>query len=362
MSRNDLKRILYLALTTLPYVTPAKLRNLLLCELEIGRRTVRQASMPYVSLVDVTDLCNLRCPYCPTGRNQDSGRPVRTIDLEVMERFVDEMASSLISINLFNWGEPFLHPQIAAIVSMCHRRNLSVTVSSNLSVRFTDRILAACESGMDYLIVSLSGATQETYGEYHRGGHLDRVIANTRAIIDWRRKKGSRRPYIEWKYLIFKYNVDEVSACEDLARKLGVDIFRVKTGGGPVEVCVGDDQDPAAPTCPELWRMAVLSADGGVPGCCYLYWKKDDFGEFPQKTIAQTRANEKFILARRLFNPAESSLLTASLDHPCLKCYRVHNQTHLKHLLEGNSRAAEGHRTGAPYPYQKRVGGTDRGP
>lgn len=357
MNKGNLKRIFYLARTTLPYLKPAKVRNLLLCELEIRRRTVQQASMPYVSLVDVTDVCNLRCPYCPTGRNQDSGRPVRVIPLDIMRRFLDEMAPHLVSINLFNWGEPFIHPHIAEIVSMCHQRNLCVTISSNLSVAFTKRILATCEAGLDYLIVSLSGIRQETYARYHKGGHLDRVIANTKAIVEWRKRLGRSRPFIEWKYLLFKHNTGEIQACEALADGLGVDIFRVKTGGGPEEVCVGDDQDPAASNCPELWRMAVLSADGGIPGCCYLYWKHDDFGEMSERTVAQVRGGERFVQGRRLFNPEESSLLPPNLDHPCLKCYRVHNQPHLKRFLTENSRAKEGHRTGAPYPYPKRENG-----
>ncbi len=80
-----------LALTGAPYLTPAKVLNALHCEWEVLRREVRPRSRPYVAVVDVANFCNLRCPYCPTGAQRNSGRPKTHIQLEHVQKLLDEV-------------------------------------------------------------------------------------------------------------------------------------------------------------------------------------------------------------------------------------------------------------------------------
>jgi MoaA/NifB/PqqE/SkfB family radical SAM enzyme len=338
-----------LALTSVPYITPTKLLNLVRCEAEKLRRIARLRSFPYVAIIDVTNTCNLRCPYCPTGARRDSGRKKGMIEPETIKQLIDGVGKYIISANLFNWGEPLLHPQIAAIVRMLHEARIFTVISTNLNIAGSNLLNRLCGAGLDYLVVSVSGASQEVYQQYHRQGRLDLAIKNTRLIVENRRGKNGRRPVIEWKYLVFRHNLHEVEAARNMAKDIGVDIFRAVRAGGADESEIKDGQASERKLrvrfCHQLWHAIVLNVDAGIAPCCFMFYKKDDFNNFSQDIFA-IRNSERGLTARNLFNPSNINSLPPDLQHPCLKCGLVHEQPHLHDYLKSNPNARREHRTG----------------
>ncbi len=347
---GEWKRLAALGVLTAPYVTPRKLANAVQCELERLHRVTRPKSLPYVGIIDVSSTCNLKCPYCPTGNRRHGGRSSALIDLSSVQSLIHEMGHYLVSANLYNWGEPLLHPEIAAMVDLCHKAGIATIVSSNLNTHNTQVLEDVCDAGLDLLVVSLSGSSQRTYEQYHRGGTFERVVENTRRVIEYRNRRGLKRPFIEWKYLVFHHNAHEMTAARGLARKIGVDVFRPLAGSGPEPAREGVKSSWTdkiwEQQCVQLWHAVVLQSDGGVAPCCYLFFKEDDFGTYPGTSISHMRENPRFTLARKLFNASALPDLPATLQHPCLKCHLVHRQTHLKEYLKSNPYAVQGHRTG----------------
>jgi len=346
------RRALRLALLGSRYFTTRKLLNLLHCEMEKQIRLSHPRSLPYVAIIDVTNTCNLQCPYCPTGRRRDGGRKKSLIDQSLVRQLVDEVGPYLISANLYNWGEPLLHPQIAALVRMFHDRRVMTLISSNLSIK-NDRVLEnLCTVGLDYLVVSVSGASQQVHKQYHRGGDVALMAANTRHIVAFREKHRLPGPIVEWKYLLFKHNRHEARAASDMARNCGVDVFRCVTGGGAPEAIVSAESKEKKQSvfdyCHQLWHTVVLNADGRIAPCCYLFDKTDDFAEYPGSTIRSARQSRRFVTGRKLFSRRAAKNLPQDLRHPCLKCVVVHAQPHLRRYLRMNPHAIQGHRTGAP--------------
>ena len=349
---RDIDRGISLFLSTAKYLTPKKIFNFLNCEKEKLQRKSWQNSIPYIAIIDVSNKCNLHCPYCPTGAKRKSGRDTSTIDLAHIERLLDDIGSYLISVNLFNWGEPFLHPQITEIIKMFHKKKIATHISSNLNVANKDIMEGISQAGLDYLTVSLSGISQEIYQRYHRGGRFDLMRENLEHLITYKREHNKSRPVIEWKYLLFRHNVKEVEKARELSAKLGVDIFRIARGGGEEEAIIKKNEAPrsykGSRLCHQLWHTVVINADGTVPPCCYLFFREDDFGVYKDAGITDIRNNNAFLTARKLFNPSMANQLDKELVHPCLKCELVHKQPHLKNYLNSNPNAKLAHRTGGP--------------
>jgi pyruvate-formate lyase-activating enzyme len=347
---GDWRRLAALGLLTAPYVTRSKLVNGVRCELERLHHNTRPRALPYVAIVDVSSTCNLKCPYCPTGNRRQGGRSSSLIDVSSVQSLIHEMGDYLVTANLYNWGEPLLHPRIADMVSLFHERGIATIVSSNLNTQNRRVLEDLCDAGLDLLVVSLSGASQETYERYHRGGRLELVKENTQHLVAYRNRMGGKRPFIEWKYLVFNHNTQEIARARKMAQSLGVDVFRPLSGSGPEPARKGVkptwldrlSQEP----CQQLWHAVVLQSDGGVAPCCYLFFKEDDFGEYHGSGIMEMRKNARFALARKLFNPAALPDLPRTLQHPCLKCHLVHRQPHLHEYLDTNPHAEQGHRTG----------------
>ena len=161
--------------------TPRKFANFVLSKVQKWLRRDCLISMPYRYYIDPTNLCNLRCPLCPTGR-MELQRPRGRMNLEDFKRIVDQIAPYAYYVELYNWGEPFLHPQIFDMIRYASERKISVQLSSNLNYFNEEMAEQAVASGLTRLLVSVDGATQETYEKYRCGGRLEVVL---QTYVSW---------------------------------------------------------------------------------------------------------------------------------------------------------------------------------
>jgi adenine C2-methylase RlmN of 23S rRNA A2503 and tRNA A37 len=92
-------------------VTPEKVRNFLLAHRESRAKAIEVGSLPYILNLDTTNLCNLACPFCPTGTKQLK-RKKTMLSLEDAISVIDRVRSHVLTIRLYNWGEPFLNRTI----------------------------------------------------------------------------------------------------------------------------------------------------------------------------------------------------------------------------------------------------------
>ncbi|GIT44721.1 MAG: hypothetical protein Ct9H300mP11_26570 [Chloroflexota bacterium] len=61
-------------------------------------------------------------------------------------------------------GEPFLNRRIHEYIEYAHNKNIATIISSNLNKPLTPKIAEqVIKSGLDVMIVSLDGVTQDVY-------------------------------------------------------------------------------------------------------------------------------------------------------------------------------------------------------
>src|SRR5262249_24929812 len=159
------------------YWTPLKIYNLIQCEIEKRIRVLQTYAMPYVAVIDVTNACNLRCPGCRTGVGI-RGRNSTLLDINQVHNFLNELGKYLLIAHLYNWGEPLLHPRASEIVQTVQERRIFSSISSNLNIKDFKKIEAVCDAGLDHLLISADGATEESYRRYRVGGSFELVLEN----------------------------------------------------------------------------------------------------------------------------------------------------------------------------------------
>ena len=208
------------------YATPFRLYNLILIESEriLGREVLR--GLPYVFVVDPLNTCQLRCPLCITGTG-DLPLPSGKMRLAQYRQFIDGIARHTIKLDLYNWGEPFLHRDIVEMISYAHLRRISTAISSNLNALPPGGGEAVVRSGLDDLIVSCDGLTQETYSRYRKRGDLGKLLVNLKEIAEAKHRLRSRTPHIEFQFLVFRHNEHEVPQVNRFAREHGADQVRL---------------------------------------------------------------------------------------------------------------------------------------
>ncbi len=282
-------------------------------------------------MVDPTNICNLKCPLCPSGKGALK-RPTGFMDLKLFKKLMDETGPYIYTLTLANWGEPLLHPKLTDMIAYAKRYKIYVGFSSNFHHLKEETAEKLIEARLDEVAVSLDGVTPETYRKVRAGGNLETVMKNLELLIETRRRKNSSLPRIRWQFLVTSQNEHEMKAAEEKAKEMGLDsvVFvpiYLDIGGllcrPPDERYARESEwlpshdehrlyDPKTgrlknepDVCLQLWEAATVNWDGGVSPCCAVIDEKDDFGKFGPQTFKQIWNNEKYKAARKLMKGCE---------------------------------------------------------
>jgi len=208
------------------HLTFHKLLNALHCLLEFKLHRCVLHSRPVYLKVETTDCCNLKCVHCHDG---SVPRHNGFLDFELYTRLLDTLAPTLLEVSLYDQGEPLLDPRIVEYIRYAAERNVGTVVSTNFSMPLSDgKLEELVTSGLDYLQVAIDGLSQESYGQYRKGGRLEHVMDNLERLLRIRRELRSNTPCIEWQMIDFPFNRHEQEAARVLAARMGVDRFQLK--------------------------------------------------------------------------------------------------------------------------------------
>lgn len=171
-------------------------------------------------IIDVLNTCNLRCPSCPTGNWPEMRVPSRRMAPELLAKIMDKAQSEarVTSVCLYNWTEPILHPELPELIHIVQSHHIPCTLSGNLNhLKNIDAVMAAEPYQFH---VSVSGFTQEIYGQTHRGGDIEEVKRNMRELVDARRRQKSKT-YLKLIYHRYLNNEQDEILMRDFSEDLG---------------------------------------------------------------------------------------------------------------------------------------------
>ena len=253
-----------------------------------------------------TTSCNLRCPECPSGLRAFT-RPTGMLQKDFFRETIDQLHKELLYLVFYFQGEPYLNPDFLDMVKYAAQKRIYTATSTNAHYLNDSNAKRTVESGLDRLIISIDGTSQEVYEQYRVGGRLDKVIEGTRNIIRWRKELGSRKPFVVFQFLVVKPNEHQIEAVKKLARETGVDDVWLKTAQ------VYDyEHDPNGliPTidkysryrktesgyifkgrlanhCWRLWHDPVITWDGLVAPCCFDKDAQHRLGNLKEKSFKE---------------------------------------------------------------------------
>jgi radical SAM protein with 4Fe4S-binding SPASM domain len=244
---------------------------------------VARPAYPRYFMLDTGNVCNLRCPFCPTGLNApEVKRGLMTRgDFDVI---LSKIAPHARFVSMVNWNEPFLNKNLLYFASRFDAHGVQTHIDSNLCVSaWTDaEAQAIVTSGLNSILASIDGATQEAYSKYRVKGDLRMALGNLRALQAAKTRLGLSRPFVGWAFYVNKFNEDEIELARAMARDLGVEIwFKLLSCNDPSwRSKYHFDPDPAVLATPAWvariypdWRApSIVEAPlhPALPGPCVL--------------------------------------------------------------------------------------------
>jgi MoaA/NifB/PqqE/SkfB family radical SAM enzyme len=138
--------------------------------------------------------------YAPTGMLENS----------FFKQTIDELHRDLLYLIFYFQGEPYLNPDFLTMVKYAHDKGIYTATSTNAHYLTDEKAKQTVESGLDRLIISIDGTTQDVYQQYRVGGKLDKVLEGARNIVKWKKELKSKTPFIFFQFLVVKHNEHQI--------------------------------------------------------------------------------------------------------------------------------------------------------
>lgn len=200
------------------------------------------------------------------------------------------------------------------MVKYASSKKIYTATSTNAHYLDDQNAKRTIESGLDRLIISIDGTTQDVYQQYRVGGKLDKVLQGTRNIVKWKKTLKSKTPFIIFQFLVVKPNEHQVEDVKRLAKELGVDDVWFKTAQvydyqtDPNKLIPTTDKysrykktkdgyefkGKLANHCWRLWHDPVITWDGLVAPCCFDKDAQHKLGDLKQKTFKEIWNNSEY--------------------------------------------------------------------
>ena len=281
-------------------------------------KNATQWGMPFTISIEPTTNCNLGCPECPSGLKVFS-RNTGNIEMDTYTKMMEQVHHNLLYLYFYFQGEPYMHPQFLELVRIAKEKKIYTVTSTNAHFLTERKAKETIESGLDRIIISIDGTTQEVYENYRKGGTLTKVIEGAKNLVRYKKELKSKTPHIIIQFLVVKPNEHQIEDIYKLAKDIGVDEVKLKTA----QIYDYKDGNELIPSiekysrykknkeglyalknkllnhCWKLWHSSVITWDGLVVPCCFDKDATHQLGDIKQGTFSEIWNNEKYMNFRK---------------------------------------------------------------
>ncbi|MDM7995349.1 MAG: radical SAM protein [Acidobacteriota bacterium] len=191
-------------------------------------RRLKPWSYPLHMQFELVNYCQLRCPVCPTGTGELERKP-QAMDPALFRQVMQEAGSRLLTLSLWGWGEPLLHPSLGEILREARRYNAAILVSTNgQNLDRREVVEALIENPPTFLIVALDGLTDESNARFRIGARLEPALQGMELLAKERARRKQQFPILHMRFMAMKHNQHELAETETFARSHGFDMLSIR--------------------------------------------------------------------------------------------------------------------------------------
>ncbi|MFM8711574.1 MAG: radical SAM/SPASM domain-containing protein [Sphingomonadales bacterium] len=272
-----------------------------------------QWGLPISISIEPTTSCNLRCPECPSGLRSFT-RDTGMLQTDFFRQIIDQLHRDIFYLVFYFQGEPYLNPAFLEMVRYASQKKIYTATSTNAHYLTEENARRTIESGLDRLIISIDGTTQEVYEQYRVGGQLQKVLDGAARVVKWKKELRSKTPFIVFQFLVVRPNEHQIEEARQLARRIGVDDIWFKTAqiydytNDPHQLIPTRQEysryrrTPAgnqfkgqlANHCWRLWHDPVITWNGLVAPCCFDKDAQYKMGDLQQQSFFEIWRSEPY--------------------------------------------------------------------
>ncbi|MDC7225819.1 MAG: radical SAM protein [Spirochaetales bacterium] len=190
--------------------------------------------------IEATNKCNLNCKTCI--RNV-WGEDMGLMDFSLFEKIVAdaERLSEIHNENYDNtlmdylnperikqrftfffggWGEPLMHPDIIRMIKKVKKRGWRAELITSGTLLSEEMSRNLIDAGLDFIWVSLDGATPESYKNVRLGNMLPGILENLKGLRKLKAFNLAPGPQIGIAFVAMQNNINELPGLIDICRRI----------------------------------------------------------------------------------------------------------------------------------------------
>lgn len=233
------------------------------------RRSSERNPLPPMVLIELTNVCNLRCAKCPNAR---TSRQRGFIDDALVEKILGDVASANTptEIALSGSGEPTLHPHLVEYVRAARRiPNVGVIGFATNGVALTPELSEnLLDAGLTRLKVSLDTDDAAAYLRLNGKDTYELASANIRRFCEINQATGSRCR-VTLKATLYDNDLPLGKRLKEQWEPLvaQVRVTPVHNWAG-IEAKKLQSETSSRQPCRMLWQQVQVLWDGQITLCC----------------------------------------------------------------------------------------------
>jgi len=185
--------------------------------------------IPDEIIIEPTNVCNLKCPVCPTTFGMKRKRGF--LKFEVFKNIIDDLKpykkKPQISMNFA--GEPMLNKDIYSFVKYANKNSHGTFISTNVTAINEKNSKELIESGLDSINLCVDGFSNKSHDTYRIGSDFNIIKENIEIFMRAKRELRSITPFVQIQTLLTTLSVPEKNDMITWAKEIGANSIYFKS-------------------------------------------------------------------------------------------------------------------------------------
>ncbi|MEW6668830.1 MAG: radical SAM/SPASM domain-containing protein [Thermodesulfobacteriota bacterium] len=259
---------------------------------------------PYRMHIEVTNLCNFKCIFCPPyNSGKGVGPKKQNMSFPFFKKIIDDLGrfpQKLKKLYFHNFGEPLINKHLPAMIQYAKDRDVTeqteLITNGSLLAREVNRSLV--RSGLDHITISVEGLTEHDYLSVAR--YKIRYARFIDAIRDFFENKGHCTVHIKIADIALRSKdheerfyhmfgdmadtifIENIVNQDDAYPYTELNTFKSTFSRGQY----GEDLQNIK-VCPSLFFMLTVNSDGSVSPCCVDWRRQVLIGHCSRQTLLE---------------------------------------------------------------------------
>jgi MoaA/NifB/PqqE/SkfB family radical SAM enzyme len=213
-------------------------------------RKGRVASLPCYLAIDTTSKCNLECKMCFRSYADVDYNSVPDLPAEVLDRLIDELFPTAITLNLSTIGEPLMSPYMDKILDACAAHRVYLSVTTNGTMMRGDEFIRKLTSVLHHIEISVDSVKAERFKAFRAGASYQKVLQNAAKLGTIRRALPDPKFNLGFSMTLFRENIEEIPEVLRVVADVGGNFLKADIG----VVFSKGELSQSVLNCPELYN------------------------------------------------------------------------------------------------------------